>query len=403
MRNTRWSKAVGRVRRLRYGPLSFSDRTQVAATGGIPCQLYGSELQSATQNQVIASRRSVSAMVWRGKTWTRSPVATFTFILPGHRLDAKQAVIYHVLTLARRILKHRVDLHSWFQAAWELRKTTQKGYGPVGVLAKAVKLLGWCWDTPWHFTLQSEDALPLLEGPDGRWKHVLRHELRLMVWKEPQFVNRQDLAGAHSDSIAYDATVALVQRKISTAETTSTSKWPKKVTLTPAQGMHLRTLLSGSVHTRCRLLKAGLVKSSLCLFCLQEDEDAEHIFWKCPQWKDHRTSLYKKYPPAEIDALPVCTRQCGVALKTPKEDSIPPVLVQPCQNIPRPAFAEDHIFPDECWQEGFLVVASDGACTNQQACITLCRAGFGLFFGSNDPRNIIIVASFKPPAERAES
>ena len=102
--------------------------------------LYGAELQSVTQNQLSELRRSVTAMVWRGKTCTRGPVATHS---RSHSLDSASTLNNRSYTTPSSLNKRRVGTARLLGNCFGAWKTSQKGSGPVAVLAKAAKQLGW--------------------------------------------------------------------------------------------------------------------------------------------------------------------------------------------------------------------------------------------------------------------
>ena len=77
---------------------------------------------------------------------------------------------------------------------------------------------------------------------------------------------------------------------------------------------HLRTLLTGPIYTQERLVKGKHTTSSLCPFCQLEDETVEHVLWNCTKWAPHRAALLASHSPEFLQALPVCTRQCGIIL-----------------------------------------------------------------------------------------
>ena len=56
----------------------------------LPAALYGCELHPLTKSDREALRRRVSSSLYKGHCWCRSPAASFTCVLPGHRIDAVQ-------------------------------------------------------------------------------------------------------------------------------------------------------------------------------------------------------------------------------------------------------------------------------------------------------------------------
>ena len=117
--------------------------------------------------------------------------------------------------------------------------------------------------------------------------------------------------------------------------------------LTHNECTHLRAILCGTVQTRCRLVLAGHVKSATCPRCLGQDEDVEHIFWRCPSWAEAHAKVQSKDDASLLDRLPACTRQCGVAVVPESEvdTSIAPLI-------------ESQSFPCNLIQTSHLVMSS---------------------------------------------
>lgn len=88
-RNFGITKAIKKIKRSRYAPVSFQQKAHLIAAACLPMAVYGSELQLPTQDQFAQLRRAVSAAMFKGFTWCRSPVLAVSLILPGQRVDAK--------------------------------------------------------------------------------------------------------------------------------------------------------------------------------------------------------------------------------------------------------------------------------------------------------------------------
>lgn len=298
-RNKRISNAIKRIKRSRYAPVFFQQKSHLIAAACLPMAVYGSELQLPTQDQCARLRRAVSAAMFKGFTWCRSPVPTVSLILPGHRVDAKQAFIYHVLSLCRRIFTKRPALRALFEVAWSYvihRRCKTTGF--VASILKITKLLNYQWIEPWVMVSQNQEQFALLGGDDSKWKHDLREILRSMVFNEATFRNRKDMQGL--SQVAYNPTVSLLQNRKSAKR------------LTAMQQTHLRSILGGAVQSRERLVLANLTQSPTCVFCQQSDETVLHIFWECPKWADIRSELLAKYDAQFLSQLPDCTKQCGI-------------------------------------------------------------------------------------------
>ena len=67
--------------------------------------------------------------------------------------------------------------------------------------------------------------------------------------------------------------------KIATITALSSTKIP------PEQKNKLRELLCGCVGPQKRQSDCQRAVSPMCLFCVGETEDEDHMLWRCPQWE----------------------------------------------------------------------------------------------------------------------
>ena len=106
-----------------------------------------------------------------------------TWVLPGHKVDAKLACFYKLMCLNRRLYRPRHDLRVLLEERWRLNsgRNFKGSYGPLRTLAAAAERLQWTWRDPWYFVNPSGMVSSLLDRDDKQWKHVLRAELRSMV------------------------------------------------------------------------------------------------------------------------------------------------------------------------------------------------------------------------------
>ena len=108
-----------------------------------------------------------------------------------------------------------------------------------------------------------------------------------MVWKEKSFQHRLDICEVEPSNIDYESRVALLRN--------AQKKNKKGNTTASHTATHLRTLLTGAVHSQDRLFKANRVEASLCPFCHQCNETVEHIFWECSAWELQRHPFLIRY------------------------------------------------------------------------------------------------------------
>ena len=73
----------------------------------------------------------------------------------------------------------------------------------------------------------------------------------------------------------------------------------------------LLMIQAGGLWTGCSLAKAGYLANGLCPWCGIEDEDLEHLWWRCPcheQWRGQVRRLL----PHGWEYLPPCLAQHGI-------------------------------------------------------------------------------------------
>ena len=211
-RKKKIAKALVRLKRGRYSPLSFDQRVLMTQTAIMPIALYGSELVPLTINETESFRRRVTSCLYKGHFWCRSPSANFTFVLPGHLLDAVQASIYHCVQVVRRILRRRLDLIPMYQ---DVHNNYDQGFsssGPVNNLRKVVKSCGCIWESPTRISHPTGCTLDFSDQ-SADWSHKFWNLLRQIVWKEKSFQNRLDICEVEPSNTDYESTGAKEKQK----------------------------------------------------------------------------------------------------------------------------------------------------------------------------------------------
>ena len=265
LRNNRFRTCVRRLKKVRFVPLPFIQKAHIMKTACIPTALVGTEFLALTIRQCYSLRCIVLKSLFQGHYWCRNPAATLTFILPGHLLDPKQAMTYHVLRNLRRLFARRPDLRALFRTTW-LTAAQHSAEFKTG-LFKNIQLLchrlGWTWTEPFLFTLPNATSMKWLEDDTQVWLHNLRVNIRKLVWQEPEFMSRKDMHGA--TSIHYKATTKLIRLNMPLFNNHRTGF--RKSKLTAMQVTHLRSILSGAIYTQERLFLAGYADTKDCPYC----------------------------------------------------------------------------------------------------------------------------------------
>ena len=381
----RFEIGISRAKRIAWTHLPFMVKSALVSSLVVQASLYGIQSGVATAAALQKLQSVCLRAVWGLSRKSRAKELVFTLLLPGHRTDPKQALAYQCLKMLRDQCLSRPDVRAQIQQVWRSTKLEQPAscLGPVGLLFDVLGKLGWKWEVLEQFERPGRAPLPLFSGPDGWWLHELRDGLRLSCWRAVAR-RRQDCAGIDAPAgVDKHATLAnLKNRGYSCGE----------------QGI-LRSILSGSLRTRDKLYRAGLVDSPICIFCGLADETLQHMWWHCPAWDSLRLDPYLPSAACRRE-LPPCTQHLGIAME---DDEC--VAFQ--QREPRGAEVDcPAVLPGGTGEEkicaGRIVAWTDGACANNQDA-RFRRAGAGVFYCKSSARNRSIALSGREQTnQRAE-
>ena len=295
-----------------------------------------------------------------------------SMFVQGHLVDPRQVAVYQSLKALRRFMRKCPETVELVRRCWHhLHMVGGHAPGPVGIVMKSVRSIGWDWVEFDSFARVGRPPLPLLEGPDSWWDHELRDGLRLSQWAT--------CAGKRRDMEGLDA-IQGVDRSATMALHNCSS---------PVDAGILRGVLSGSLRMQERFFAAGLVSSPLCPFCGKAEESVEHCFWECPHWA-HIGSDCNVPEEVEVASWPACTRQCGLFLEDPhildlsmqlqSEESVLRDFVSyyDLHRCREALEAIDMNTPQTVW--------TDGACSHNQD-HRFRRAGSGIFYGTDHVMN----------------
>ena len=137
--------------------------------------------------------------------------------------------------------------------------------------------------------------------------------------------------------------------------------------------------------TTHQLHLAGKVDSGRCPFCeLDEDEDAEHLFYRCPAWASQRTK-HLHTPVVDTSGWAPVTRTCA-SVTTPVTSHTHAGWLPPPAGVER----RGHLTPTHAPLEldGVAVVYTDGSGSHATAARHLRTAGYGTFWGHDHNWNV---------------
>lgn len=257
--------------------------------------------------------------------------------------------------------------------AWELTRSQPNPnvLGQIGVVRREVAQLGWGWECgPWQWERPGDTPLPITGGPQGFFDHAIRHGIRAREARQLA-QRRPECAGAeHCDRRAVFA--ALRENKAHQMDA-------------PHDRGTIEAVVTGAVTTAVHLHRAGRVPSDRCPYCTTGAPEAlDHLYFHCPAWAEAR----KKYGWAEgrVDTTgwaPV-TEPCGV-LTIPDDEQRQSGWLPPPASLARvPTHGPD--LPVD--RAGRVTAYTDGSGLHANFAHHLRCAGFGIFWGDNDPRNV---------------
>ena len=328
---------------------------------------YGLEIAEPTPAVAHAFDQQVLRVLCGPKN-LRCKATAMCVAWKGHLIFMEFAIPFQAVAMARRQLCRSALAAGLFREVWEFRDAHDdwSGAGICAHLHRQCEQLGWEWEEPFFIRTKHALDVDLQCALPGWFQHHLRVAIRQA--KLAQAPPRKDLEGIQ-DGINYELTTAsLVGR-----------------TLTAAERVRLRFLWEGRVATEERAAKFRHGHGT-CRFCTEGVvETSMHISKDCVAFADQRAQLLASTTEAERATWPPCFWNAGIA---PYDPDIA-VLAQELQGFDfqdGPPPQASSCSPASEWRrDGRLVVAGDGACSNQGT--QIARAGCGGFFGPDHALN----------------
>eukprot|EP00959_Pyramimonas_sp_CCMP1952_P021024 443324-Pyramimonas_sp.AAC.1 len=115
----------------------------------------------------------------------------------------------------------------------------------------------------------------------------------------------------------------------------------------------------------------------------------DHILFQRGHWDALRAPLLEHYSVEALLQLPVCLRQCGLMPDRPEYDAFFGELLPDEPDLPPPPHYENGGSAEQLpINNGFAIVAGDGACPGQASDLRLRRSGYSLYHGHNHSCNV---------------
>jgi len=292
---------------------------------------------------------------------------------------------YAFCSLREFIVKNPIE-RNLFMTHWEGIIGNQPG--SIHALKFIVEELGWKHTGNWKFERDNDIPLDMLNSSKGLWQHELRRSLRfLLVRRLVGSGNlRKDMRGLkliHPNKTPYMIITGETKQKPLTRLVQEC--WQYLGGVRNVHPSEVGVIVSGSLRTGDRLMKAKLWEDAKCPFCGYHKEEPLHFWSQCIATQFIRDQHQVKDLPNYSLCLGLFSEPSVVYDRRLYLLSI---------QAPEP--------PHEMFYElRRACVWTDGACRNQGLC-EIRMAGWGLFSDS-DTRVILLYHSqdwSKPPSLR---
>ena len=300
------------ARRIAMCPLSIDAREMLLASAGASKFTYGIELGSCQIKLEKQLRTAVSKALW-SKGQQKSVDMLLTLCHRGHRIDPSQLKLFYPLKLTRRQLLKHVDLRNQYVHCWHVSAAHRSNFkdgrsnmvGPICNLQTICVALGWQWNSPFEFSFPLDDhhtlEFSILNIPEDYFLHLVRFSINKLLWTRASNA-RKALRGIQI-GIDKATTIQLLRSSV-------ISQYDKGI---------MRAILTDAITTQHHLYCMKQVEHPICQFCWNETESLEHLFWKCPRWKDIRKQYLDDSQLHQCLELPLCTQLTGCFLITPPQ------------------------------------------------------------------------------------
>jgi hypothetical protein len=268
----RMLEGIERAKRLQSLPLHMGARADLIASAVLPLAQYGA-LAAETPAALRHSLRTAALRaVWGPGRVHRCSEALTCFLVKGHRCDPGMSLTYQRVLQLRRWVALSPATRPLVERAWALRPKrhqTRRVLGPVALVDKELRSLGWQWSSPWTLGPGPPGTSPLglAGGSTGHFLHRLREAVRQRELRHAE-QRRSDMVGAtRVDRCAV-----------------------RKAFLTPKRcepPFHytkgeMRAVICGAPLMQVHLHRAQLVDNETCPWCKEEPETREHCYFREP-------------------------------------------------------------------------------------------------------------------------
>lgn len=290
-------------KRVMICPLNDDARASLLSTIGAAKYTYGLELGGCSIQLERTLRSSILACIWHKRPSKCSDVV-LTLCFKGHQFDPTQLRLFAPFSIARRQLAKHAELQqmwtfTWIQSCQARSAQTNRSlrFGPLAILQSVSNTLSMDWISPFEFKFQLSNnhviIIHLLHGTDAYFHHILRFVISQYLWSRA--AQRTSLASLRSG-----------------VDKVATLRLHNSRNLEPYAKGVLRGILADAITTQKYLFRSKRAAFPTCPFCWKDEEDLEHLFWKCENWSSERSKHLSMEQLRQIPTFPISVRRAGI-------------------------------------------------------------------------------------------
>ena len=354
----RRQEAEAVLTRISSVPLPLEARAQLVESMVNSKILFDTSVAPLSKRELQRWRSRIVTAIWGNGSPSRCLDIVFT-LCRGHAADPLQASIYRILSTVKRMLtRHPQLIEQWSTVVndslpfFDMPGANLNHHGPVYRFAWAAKKLGWEIVDPLTLRTSEGTEVQLLQIEEGYLQHVVRDEMRLILWKEAA-LRRPELDGIQHG----------VDREATMKFANSLRGHDKRL---------MYAALAAGIDTRERKFRRRQAQHPCCLHCDQGViETPQHIVAECPAWQRIRRQLPPHYFHPQ---LAPCAALCGIVPEQPQYAAAEKQLENMNESPHNPFYAnascETHV-------DNRVVSFTDGSC-KRNSHKRLRRAGCGI-------------------------
>ena len=279
-RITKFAKIISRVAQLPFG---YERKADAIACYATPVLTFGAELWLPSDSRLDGLSGRVHSVINTNQNSWKSKAVAFTLLTKGHQVQPWMALRWAAVRTMRRLLKRRPDLRRTLRELMALEEAGEayNSAGAGSILSRIATDIGWTIEADLSITRADGSRFHLVEGEDGLFDHILRADLKKVVWKNSlQIERRAEFEGSQVTGVDWEATMKPYREKVkpkknkdgvrpmlTEQEASGLREQCGHNKMPIAQRSIFRKMIYGSCATGERTRAAKLTKTAICIYC----------------------------------------------------------------------------------------------------------------------------------------